>query len=53
MEKEKNEDVTKKLQDLVKKKKTGIIVIKAGSIKNTTSNSNSSSVDYYPSQSNE
>jgi len=53
MEKEKNEDVTKKLQDLLKKKKIGIIVIKAGSIKTATSDSDSSSTDYYPSQSTE
>ena len=53
MEKEKNEDATKKLQDLVKKKKIGIVVIKAGSIKTTTSNSDGSSTDYYPSYSNE
>ena len=53
MEKEKSEDVTKKLQDIVKKKKIGIVVIKAGSIKTTTPKSDSSTVDYYPSQSNE
>ena len=53
MEKEKNKDVTKNLQDLVKKKKIGIVVIKAGSIKTTTSNSDGSSIDYYPSQSTE
>ena len=53
MEKEKNEDVTKKLQDLLKKKKIGIIVIKAGSIKTTKYDSDSSSTDYYPPQSTE
>ena len=53
MEKEKIEDATKNLQDLVKKKKIGVVVIKAGSLKTSTSNSGSSSEDYYPSSSNE
>ncbi len=47
-EKQKEVNITKKLQNLVKKKKRDIIVIKAGSIKTSTSNS-SSTEDYYPS----
>jgi len=47
-EKQKEVNITKKLQNLVKKKKRNIIVIKAGSIKTSTSNS-SSTEDYYPS----
>ena len=53
MEKEETPDITKKLQDLVKKRKTNIVLIKAGSIKTSTSNSGSSSEDYYPSSSDE
>ena len=51
MEKQKEVNITKKLQDLVKK--TNIIVIKAGSIKTSKSNSSGSSVDYYPASSDE
>jgi len=50
--KEKNEDVTKKLQDLVKKKKTAPIIIKAGSVKVYKTNNNSTP-DYYPASINE
>ena len=49
MEKAKIKGATKKLQDLVKKKKTQTIVIKAGSIKYTNHNSSGSSSDYYTS----
>jgi len=52
MTKEKSVDVTKKLQDLVKKKKTGPVVIKAGSVKTTRTNTNSTP-DYYPASINE
>lgn len=47
-DKQKEVNITKKLQNLVKKKKRDVIVIKAGSIKTSTSNS-SSTEDYYPS----
>jgi len=53
MEKEKIEDVTKKLQDLVKKRKTNVVVFKAGTMKTSTSNSNGSSADYYSTSSDE
>ena len=53
MEKIKTKGATKKLQDLVKKKKTQIIVNKAGSIKYSTHNISSTSGDYYPSSSND
>jgi len=48
--KNEKEDVTERLKNLVKKKNTQIVVIKAGSIKTTSNNSNSSfNDDYYPS----
>ena len=52
MAKEKNDNVTKKLQNLVKKKKTGTVVIKAGSVKIHKTNNNSTP-DYYPASVNE
>ena len=53
MEKINVKGTTKKLQNLVKKKKTQIIVIKAGSIKTSTHSSGTSSEAYYPSYSND
>ena len=48
----KQNNITAKLQNLVKKRKTTIVVIKAGSIKNVRRNSeNSLGEDYYPSYS--
>ncbi len=48
--KNEKEDITERLKNLVKKKNTQIVVIKAGSIKTTSNNSNSSfNDDYYPS----
>jgi len=52
--KNKQNYITEKLQKLVKKRKTPIVVIKAGSIKFVSSNSsNSSESDYYPSSFND
>lgn len=48
----KSVDVTKKLQNLVKKKKTNTVVTKAGSVKTYKSNRNSTP-DYYPTSINE
>ena len=48
----KSNGITTKLQKLVKKRKTALVVIKAGSIKNiarTTSGSSSFEGEYYPS----
>ena len=46
----KHNNVTEKLQKLVKKRKTTLVVIKAGSIKNVTRTSSSSfEGEYYPS----
>ena len=42
-------DITKKLQSLVKTRKTPPVVIKKGSVKVNTSNSSSSSGDSYSS----
>lgn len=43
-------NITAKLQNLIKKRKTTVVVIKAGSIKNVRRTSNSSfGEDYYPS----
>jgi hypothetical protein len=47
MAKNKTIDMTKKLQNLVKFRKTPIVVTKQGSIKNKTRNSNSSSIESY------
>jgi len=45
----KQNNITAKLQNLVKKRKTTIVVIKAGSIKNVRRNLESSfGEDYYP-----
>jgi len=52
MAKPKNEDVTKKLQNLVKKKKINNVVIKAGTVKNYRQNNNTTP-DYYPASINE
>jgi len=49
--KDEKPDITEKLKNLVKKKNTQIVVIKAGSIKNTSSNSSGFGEDYYPSSS--
>jgi len=40
-------DMTKKLQNLVKVRKTPIVVTKQGSIKNKTRNADSSSIESY------
>jgi hypothetical protein len=47
MGKNKTIDMTKKLQNLVKVRKTPIVVTKQGSIKNKTRNANSSSIESY------
>jgi hypothetical protein len=47
------EDIREKLQNLVKKKNTQIVVIKQGSVKNTSKNNNGFSEDYYPSYDND
>jgi len=47
MGKNKTIDMTKKLQNLVKVRKTPIVVTKQGSIKYKTRNSNSSSIESY------
>jgi hypothetical protein len=47
MGKNKTIDMTKKLQNLLKVRKTPIVVIKQGSIKNKSRNSRSSSVESY------
>jgi hypothetical protein len=48
----KQNNITAKLQNLVKKRKTTVVVIKAGSIKNVRRNSGDSfGEDYYPSYS--
>jgi len=47
MGKNKTIDMTKKLQNLVKVRKTPIVVTKQGSIKCKTRNSNSSSIESY------
>jgi len=45
-----NEDITDKLKNLVKKKNIQIVVIKAGSIKNSSKSSTSGiGEEYYPS----
>ena len=47
--KNKKENITTKLQDLVKKKRMPLVVIKLGSAKRSTRSSNSTSVgEYYP-----
>lgn len=46
MEKNKSEDVTKKLRNLVKNQKTPIVVFEKGSIKKKSSNSSDSSESY-------
>ena len=48
----KQNNITAKLQNLVKKRKTTVVVIKAGSIKNVRRNSDGGfGEDYYPSYS--
>ena len=47
MEKNKPKNVTKKLQSLVKERKTPIVVTKQGSIKRRSNNSNGESVESY------
>ncbi len=47
MGKSKTIDMTKKLQNLVKVRKTPIVVTKQGSIKSKSRNSNSSSIESY------
>ena len=47
MEKNKSKGMTKKLQNLVKTRKTHIVVTKQGSIKNKSRNSSSASVESY------
>ena len=47
MKDNKPKNTTKKLQSLVKNRKTPIVVIKQGSIKQKSSNSNSESVESY------
>jgi hypothetical protein len=47
MGKSKTIDMTKKLKNLVKVRKTPIVVTKQGSIKNKSRNSNSSSIESY------
>ena len=47
MGKNKTIDMTKKLQNLVKVRKTPIVVTKQGSIKNKSKNSSSSSIESY------
>jgi hypothetical protein len=52
MDKQKDAQITKRLQNLVKKTKTPLIVYKAGSIKHlarATTGSSSSESDYSPS----
>lgn len=51
--KEVEDDITKRLQNMVKKKNTPTIVIKAGSVKqNYRSSDGTSTSDYYPSADN-
>ncbi|UCD14582.1 MAG: hypothetical protein JSW60_03960 [Thermoplasmatales archaeon] len=49
------QDYTAKLQNLLKKKNTPLVVIKAGSVKRSTKTSNSGNFggDYYPSSNEE
>jgi hypothetical protein len=47
MGKNKTIDMTKKLQNLVKVRKTPVVVTKQGSIKNKSKNSHSSSIESY------
>jgi len=47
--KNKQNNVTLKLQKLVKKRKTPKVVIKAGTVKFYSKNSSGSDSDYYPS----
>ena len=47
MGKEKTNDMTKKLQNILKVRKTPVVVTKQGSIKNKSRNSKSSSIESY------
>lgn len=44
----KNQNITTKLQNLVKKKHTPVVVIKAGSIKKKSSSDSGFESDYFP-----
>jgi hypothetical protein len=46
MDKNKQKEITKKLQDLVKNQNTPIVVVKRGSIKKTSGSSSDSSESY-------